>query len=133
MATDYGFCPICGAPGVERERRPNGNDACQQGHAYPSSKALGVRPTKAMQMIPLYAFATRIGATVDLTRKPDGVWTCTLRHTDMMKDSRLHAPAGTGRGPREAATHLAGLIRGPALSWTAAWEGRSSAFRKDCL
>lgn len=32
----YGYCPICGAPGVSRERRPNGNDRCEAGHEYPS-------------------------------------------------------------------------------------------------
>lgn len=35
----YGFCPICGANGISRERRPNGNDRCSAGHEYPSSKA----------------------------------------------------------------------------------------------
>lgn len=38
----YGFCPICGAPGVSRERRPNGNDTCQNGHVYPSREAEAV-------------------------------------------------------------------------------------------
>jgi hypothetical protein len=35
----YGLCPICGAPGVRRERRPNGNDTCENGHVYPSAQA----------------------------------------------------------------------------------------------
>jgi len=35
----YGYCPICGAEGVMRERRPNGYDKCAKGHTYPSSKA----------------------------------------------------------------------------------------------
>lgn len=33
----YGFCPICGKPGVTRERRPDGNDTCTNGHTYKSS------------------------------------------------------------------------------------------------
>ena len=33
----YGYCPECGATGVMRERRPNGNDKCANGHTYPSS------------------------------------------------------------------------------------------------
>jgi hypothetical protein len=42
----YGFCPICGAPGANRERRPDGNDICRNGHTYPSRKSVGeVRPT----------------------------------------------------------------------------------------
>ena len=33
----YGYCPQCGAKGVMRERRSNGNDKCANGHTYPSS------------------------------------------------------------------------------------------------
>ena len=36
----YGFCPICKAHGVSRERCPNGNDTCKNGHVYPSAKAI---------------------------------------------------------------------------------------------
>lgn len=36
----YGRCPICGANGVQRERRPNGNDRCENGHEYPSKDAV---------------------------------------------------------------------------------------------
>lgn len=36
----YGLCPVCGVPGVERERRPNGNDVCMRGHRYPSADAV---------------------------------------------------------------------------------------------
>jgi hypothetical protein len=35
----YGYCPECGAKGVMRERRPNGNDKCANGHTYPSNTA----------------------------------------------------------------------------------------------
>jgi hypothetical protein len=35
----YGFCPQCGAKGVSRERRINGNDKCENGHSYPSREA----------------------------------------------------------------------------------------------
>ena len=36
----YGYCPKCGQPGVSRERRPDGNDRCGNGHTYPSSESL---------------------------------------------------------------------------------------------
>ena len=36
----YGYCPLCGAPGVSRERRLNGNDNCKNGHEYPSVQAM---------------------------------------------------------------------------------------------
>lgn len=35
----YGYCPVCGAVGVSRERRPDGNDKCASGHVYPSARA----------------------------------------------------------------------------------------------
>lgn len=48
----YGYCPRCGAPGEERERRPGGNDHCINGHVYPSrdantSSGINSRPTPA--------------------------------------------------------------------------------------
>ena len=39
MSGEIGYCPICGAPGVMRERRPNGNDTCLNRHVYPSKDA----------------------------------------------------------------------------------------------
>ena len=35
----YGHCPICGAKGVTRERRPDGDDRCANGHTYKSMYA----------------------------------------------------------------------------------------------
>lgn len=37
--TKYGFCPKCGAKGIARERRMDGNDKCVNGHLYKSSAA----------------------------------------------------------------------------------------------
>lgn len=36
----YGRCPKCLARGSHRERRPNGNDMCVNGHVYPSRDAI---------------------------------------------------------------------------------------------
>lgn len=38
----YGYCPRCQAPGVSRERRPDGNDRCAKGHVYPSRLAVAL-------------------------------------------------------------------------------------------
>jgi hypothetical protein len=38
--TPYGYCPTCKAPGIKRERRPDGNDMCINWHVYPSITAL---------------------------------------------------------------------------------------------
>jgi Lar family restriction alleviation protein len=35
----YGYCPICGARGVMREKCLDGNDRCEKGHYYKSSSA----------------------------------------------------------------------------------------------
>lgn len=42
LASEYGVCPFCGATGIERERRPGGNDRCGNGHTYPSKDAVKV-------------------------------------------------------------------------------------------
>jgi hypothetical protein len=39
IAQAYGVCPECGSLCAERERRPNGNDRCRNGHVYPSKAA----------------------------------------------------------------------------------------------
>ena len=38
----YGICPICGARGINRERRLNGDDMCSNFHSYPSKDAVKV-------------------------------------------------------------------------------------------
>lgn len=43
-AARYGHCPECGAIGIIRERRPDGNDTCARGHQYPSAQALTEQP-----------------------------------------------------------------------------------------
>jgi hypothetical protein len=43
----YGYCPLCGAPGKDRERRLNGDDTCVNEHKYPSASALREPPTPA--------------------------------------------------------------------------------------
>lgn len=41
----YGSCPHCGSAVVTRERRPNGNDACEGGHVYPSKCSVQAKGT----------------------------------------------------------------------------------------
>lgn len=36
----YGRCPKCNGLGAARERRPDGNDKCVNGHVYPSRDAI---------------------------------------------------------------------------------------------
>ena len=40
LESPYGYCPVCGAKGLTRERRPNGDDRCEKGHSYPSRDSL---------------------------------------------------------------------------------------------
>lgn len=44
----YGYCPHCGAPGKNRERRINGNDTCENGHVYPSKSSLKEPPVQGI-------------------------------------------------------------------------------------
>lgn len=37
---NYGFCRQCGADVTKRERRPNGNDTCFNGHVLPSRQTV---------------------------------------------------------------------------------------------
>jgi len=57
----YGYCPKCGALGKFRERRPNGDDQCTNGHKYPSKDALSepsVRSTASERGKAAYAAAS---------------------------------------------------------------------------
>jgi hypothetical protein len=40
QVVNYGYCPICKAPGKSRERGINGNDVCENGHKYPSADSM---------------------------------------------------------------------------------------------
>jgi hypothetical protein len=42
----YGYCPICNAKGLSRERHPNGSDVCTNGHIYESKYALTTPPQR---------------------------------------------------------------------------------------
>lgn len=43
----YGYCPICGAKGVERD----GNDKCENGHTYPAKDAVGVDEANKIKVL----------------------------------------------------------------------------------
>ena len=50
MTHPYGYCPICGAMGISRERRLNGNDKCDDGHTYPSRDATPTRSNLSVRL-----------------------------------------------------------------------------------
>jgi hypothetical protein len=60
----YGYCPKCGAPGVSRERRPNGDDRCEDGHVYPSSTAVYPSSTALSEPRPLHEEFAAVPAPV---------------------------------------------------------------------
>jgi hypothetical protein len=39
LSREYGYCPVCGDACAARERRPDGDDTCVNGHTYPSAAA----------------------------------------------------------------------------------------------
>ncbi len=40
MSAPYGYCPKCGAKGVQTERRPDGNTTCANGCVYRAKEAI---------------------------------------------------------------------------------------------
>lgn len=59
----YGTCPICGAKGIRRERRPDGNDMCENNHTYPSASAI---PEKESQPLNTFVYENvSLGRVVD--------------------------------------------------------------------
>jgi hypothetical protein len=58
----YGYCPTCGAIGVSRERRPNGDDRCSNGHVYASASAVGRPQRKAPEPNKLLADPEAVAA-----------------------------------------------------------------------
>lgn len=52
MKSPYGFCPICGSIGIGRERRPNGNDVCINGHVYMSSTSVPAKGNETLKTEP---------------------------------------------------------------------------------
>lgn len=47
---EYGYCPVCEAPGIARDRTPGGNDKCAGGHTYPSADAV---PLQTFHRVPV--------------------------------------------------------------------------------
>jgi hypothetical protein len=41
----FGYCPVCQAPGIRREKCWNGHDYCENGHKYKSCHSLRSIPT----------------------------------------------------------------------------------------
>jgi hypothetical protein len=58
----YGYCPKCGAKGVERERRTDGNDKCENGHVYPSKDALDMPIEDMIRSIPPHRTLAQVQA-----------------------------------------------------------------------
>lgn len=72
----YGFCPRCGAPGLYRERRPNGDDECTNGHKYPSLSAKpsplkGNSMDKSQKISDLQARVDAFQAELDALKNPE--------------------------------------------------------------
>lgn len=65
----YGYCPECGGVGVMRERRPNGDDKCTNGHKYPSSKALAEQPAQQQEPV-AYSYTSRITGAQGFSHHP---------------------------------------------------------------
>jgi HK97 family phage portal protein len=94
----YGYCPRCGAPGVTRERRPDGNDRCSNGHTYPSRQRLNspkpvdLSPFRALLV---RAFARQLHVEADKAQ----------RQADRV--ARARRPGGSAEGLTALNDHIA--------------------------
>lgn len=73
----YGHCPRpgCGAAGVTRERRPNGNDRCARGHSYASRDAVkSIAPAATFTRYVCGFMFEPLGGVVVLVRKARPSW-----------------------------------------------------------
>ena len=68
----YGYCPECGAKGVIRERRPNGDDKCANGHTYPSSTS--TPPQRTEQEPVAYLCENAVGHRYFRWKKPSSTY-----------------------------------------------------------
>lgn len=90
--TPYGYCPICGAPGLSRERRPDGNDHCTNGCTYPSKDAVrpkGYTPPVAVQLENLKNIIEEKQALIDRQEEEIQILKDTLFN---LKNSEITAP-----------------------------------------
>jgi hypothetical protein len=86
-ASVYGYCPQCGAPSVNRERRPCGNDECANGHVYPSITAtvvpMATHDPGAEMIRRLNAYELRaeaVGGHIEVRGAPDAAEEATFDH-----------------------------------------------------
>lgn len=49
--SSYGYCPECGHECKERERRPDGNDICINGHTYPTADAVSEKDAQVIRVL----------------------------------------------------------------------------------
>lgn len=76
ISDEYGRCPHCGAKCATRERRPNGNDECENGHVYPSSAAVDGDGKVSVVVEP---------GRWETVCRPDQLW---MHHRMALKDCR---------------------------------------------
>lgn len=89
----YSYCPQCGAVGVYRERRPNGNDRCRNGHTYLSAQAV----QSPVKPVPSGADST-IGSIIREARQRCGCGSAERELAKMVKELR-ETLQGTAQSP----------------------------------
>lgn len=80
----YGYCPRCGAPTKDRERRPNGYDTCENNHKYLSKDARSI-PCRIFE---LYLLWVGNGPFLDVGKELIGAFPSresALDHLDILK------------------------------------------------
>jgi len=102
MFTGYGYCPVCGEPGRTRERRVDGNDMCNNGHIYKSSRSVD-SPSK-IQIVLDYE-------TVEAIKQEIGLYHFAERHEPQMPIGRVKGCGCMGPLPECKCMKRGRLIR----------------------
>ena len=131
MKAPYGHCPICGAPGIARERSIGGKDRCSNGHDYPSltsvlppEQQVCVRP-KGSTSAPILTRTIRDlgpdGSDVPLSRTVR--WQADV--TDPDDQRAIWRLAAIERGALEEDAARAFLVRSPTSAGSQQWTLRT--------
>lgn len=107
-----GYCPVCGEPGHMRERRPNGDNTCVNGHKYPSRTALKAPPPNDLLPCPfcenipekVYCDEGCCGASLRAVECKCGAGVWADRESVKIWNKRIHP------GAQEALQTLQGLL-----------------------
>jgi len=116
---NYGNCPMCGAEGTQRERKPNGNDTCGNKHIYPSADAIHATPRRAL-------FARIVCAA---NRNGNGTVVCSVRHMDPLMHKTIDLLRSDSSFSEQGFINTKGTFLNRQEAWKAASKNNQIKYR----